>query len=379
MKYLPLVWAGLWRKPLGTAFTFCSITIAFLLFGMLRAIHSAFDHNVADANLDRLYVWNRINLTEPLPIAYLRELERIPGVAAVTHATWTGTYYRDPKNVVYSTPVDPERYLAFFPEITLPAEQMRAWMNTRAGAVISTSLAQRFGWKVGDLITLHSVFWTKRDGTSSWTFNIVGIFANRGEGRGELLFNYNYFDEARSFSKGTVGWYIVRVRDPGLAAQVGAAIDRRFANSSDETNTQTEKSSARSLLKQLADMDFILTAISGTVFFTLLLLIGNNMAQSVRERMPEIAVLKSLGFADALVFSLVFAESLLLCELGAFLGLTCASAMFPALQAVVGFPTQPLRVVASGLLAALLLALAAGIGPAWRAKRLQVVDALAGR
>jgi len=347
---------------------------------MLQAVNAAVSRSVSDAYLDRLFVWNRISLTEPLPLAYERQIAKIDGVAAVAHATWTGTWFQDPRQVVYSTPVDAQQWFAYFRELVIPTTQLEAFITTRTGAVISTALAKKFGWKIGDRVTLNSVFWTRLDGTSAWTFDIVGIFSNpRDEGRGEFLFNYGYFDEARSFGKGTVGWYFVRVANPGVAARVSADIDKRFANSSDETNTQTESASAQSLLMQFADVDYIVTGVVAAVFFTLLLLAGNNMAQSVRVRTPELAVLKAFGYSDALILTLVFGESLVLCESGAAVGLGAASALFPALQNVIGLHTQPLQVILSGLAAASLLALIAGVGPALRANRLQIVDALAGR
>jgi putative ABC transport system permease protein len=230
-------------------------------------------------------------------------------------------------------------------------------------------------------VPLHSVIWTKPGGSSDWDFDIVGIYTmpdNPGRAN-SFLFNHSYFDEARSFGKGTVGWYVVKVKDPNQAARVADAIDKRFANSPDETKTQTEKEFAQSFVKQQADIGFIVTSILGAVFFTLLFLTGNTMMQSVRERVPELAVLKTLGFSDGRLLALVLAESLLLCLVAALLGIGLAALVFPALKDIIGEVRLPLEVVTLGMAIAIVLALLTGLPPAWRAMRLNIVDALAGR
>jgi putative ABC transport system permease protein len=381
MKYFPLIWAGLWRKRTRTIFTLLSIVTAFLLFGLLQGVNSAFDRGVTGANVNRLYVQSSISFTEPLPFAYLPQLETVPGVSGVAYATWFGTYFQDPKNFVFSFPVDAQRYFDMYPEFKLPKDQLDALVQTRAGAVIGRELAKKYGWKIGDQVPLHSEIWTKKDGSSDWTFDIVGIYDDPEDaGRAnQFLFNHSYFDEARSFSKGKVGWYIVRIADPAQSTPIAAAIDKLFANSPDETKTVTEKENAQSFLKQIGDINFIVDAIVGAVLFTLLFLTGNMMMQSVRERIPEFAVLKTLGFSDIGVLALVLGESLLLCLSAAIVGLAAAMAAFPALKDVVGVVNLPRIVIAIGLALAALLAIASGLPPAWRAKRLSIVDALAGR
>jgi putative ABC transport system permease protein len=224
------------------------------------------------------------------------------------------------------------------------------------------------------------VIWTQAsDGSSDWQFDIVGIFDGPTNDASSFFFNYSYFDEARAFSKGKVGWYIVKVKDPKEAMQVGAAIDRRFANSPDETKTQTEKEFSQSFIKQQADINFIVTAILGAVFFTLLFLTGNTMMQSVRERVPELAVLKTLGFTDFAVVALVLAEALVLCLIAALIGLGIAALIFPAMKDYIGEAHLPANVLVFGAAFAVLLALCTGLPPAWRTARLNIVDALAGR
>ena len=381
MKYLPLVWAGLWRKRTRTLFTLLSIMIAFLLFGMLQGTNAAFTHGVEGANVNRLVTVSRISFTEALPYADLAQIETLPGVDRAAYASWFGAYYQDPKQFVFSFPVEPERYFDLFPEFKLPREQMETWLRTKTGAVIGARVAEKYGWKIGDRVSLHSTIWTKPDGTSDWNFDIVGIYdvPEDQSKANAFFFNHGYFDDGRAFGKGTVGWYVERIKDPTAAVATGASIDHLFLNSSDETKTQTEKEFQQSFLKQLGDINFIVTSILGAVFFTLLFLTGNTMMQSLRERVPELAVLKTLGFTDRGVLALVLGECVLLCVIAALIGLGLAAAAFPLMKDVLGIVNLPASVIGLGIGVAVLLALVTGLPPAWRAMRLNIVDALAGR
>jgi putative ABC transport system permease protein len=381
MRYFPLIWAGLWRKPLRTIFTLLSIIIAFLLFGLLQGVNAAFDGSVSAAGVDRLIVESRIGFTESLPYADLAQIEAVPGVAGVAFASFFIAEYQEKKNVLAAFPVDPERYFAMTPELSLPADQLDAFAHTRTGAVVGQTLATKYGWKIGDRLPLHSRNWTNRDGSSDWNFEIVGIFRDvKGGSSDQLaLFNHAYFDEARSIGKGTVGWYIVRIADPHQSAAIAAAIDKLFANSSDETRTMTEKEFQQAFLKQLGDINFIVVAIIGAVFFTLLFLTGNTMMQSMRDRIPEFAVLKTLGYSENLVLLLILAEALVLCIGAALVGLALAALAFPQLKRFVGTAVLPTNVVLVGIAAAIVLAIIVGLPPALCARRLSIVDALAGR
>jgi putative ABC transport system permease protein len=381
MKFLPLIWAGLWRKPLRTLFTMLSILVAFLLFGMLQGVNSGLNHSAANAHVNRLLTISRTSFVVPLPFAYLPQIEAVPGVSGATYTTWFGSYFQDPKNFVAAFPIVAERYFTLYPELKLPPDQRDALSRTRTGAVIGAELAKKYGWKIGDRVPLHSTIWVKGDGNSDWSFEVVGIFddpEDPAQANG-MFFNFSYFDEARSLGKGTVGWYIVGMADPGQAAQVGAAIDHLFANSSDETKSQTEKEFSQALLKQVGDINFIVTAILGAVFFTLLFLTGNTMMQSFRERIPELAVLKTLGFTGRGVLALVLAETVVLCLSASVLGLAIAAAIFPYLAATIGVVSLAPEVAALGVGIAVLLAFVTGLPPALRAQRLNIVDALAGR
>jgi putative ABC transport system permease protein len=382
MKYFPLIWAGLWRKKMRTILTLLSILVSFLLFGLLQGVNSAFSNSVEGANIDRLYVESRISFTEPLPYADLPQIEAVPGVANVAYFTWFGPYYQDPKDVIFAFAVDPQRYLAMYPELKLPADQRQAFAQSRTGAVISRDAVKKYGWKIGDRVPLRSTIWTRRsDGTSDWSFDVVGVF-DASEAAGshpDCLINHAYFDEERAFARGTVGQYVVQISNPAYAASIAAAIDKMFENSGNETKTQNEKESARAFLKQQGDINFIVTLIIGAVFFTLLLLTGNTMMQSVTERIPEFAVLRALGFSGSGITALILCESLLLCLIAALLGLLVAWSIFPFLQGAVGVATLTPVILFAGIAIAAFLALVTGLPPAWRLQRLKLVDALTGR
>jgi putative ABC transport system permease protein len=383
MKYLHLVWAGLFRKKLRTLLTLLSVVVAFLLFGMLQSVNEAFRAGADQARADRLVTNSRYSIIEMLPIGYLPRIESVPGVKTVAFASWFGGSYQDRPAQFAVFPVDPARYLAAVPEIVLPPDQAETWQRTRDGAIVGKSLAERYGWQIGDRVTVVADIWPKSDGSNDWNFEIVGIYTSpdSAQSEGALLFQHEYFDEARQFARGTVGWFLVQVEDPDRADEVAKAVDALFANSTNETKTQTEKAFAQGFARQFGDIGLIVTSILGAVFFTILVLTGNTMAQAVRERIPELAILKTLGFSDRAVLGLVVAEALLLIMLGGLLGLALAAAAISAVQAVlagIGVQGVSLSVVLMGVAIMVVLGLCVGLPPAIRAMRLRVVDALGG-
>jgi putative ABC transport system permease protein len=383
MKYLHLVWAGLFRKKVRTVLTLLSVIVAFLLFGLLQAVNEAFQAGADQARADRLITNSRYSIIEMLPISYLPQIESVPGVKEVAFASWFGGSYQDRPAQFGVFPVEPERYLRTVPEIVLDEEAQERWSATRDGAIVGQSLAERYGWKVGDRVTLVADIWPQRDGGNEWNFEISGIYTSPDseQNEGALLFQWDFFDEARQYARGTVGWFILQVDDPDRAEDVAQAVDALFANSSNETKTQTEKAFAQGFARQFGDIGLIVTAILGAVFFTILVLTGNTMAQAVRERVPELAILKTLGFSDRAVLGLVVAESLVLVMLGGLIGLGLAAAALGGLGAMLaGFGIQgiSLSVVWTGVLLMVTLSLVVGLPPAWRAMRLRVVDALGG-
>jgi len=385
MKYLPLVWATLWRRKTRTIFTLLSIVVAFLLFGMLETVDYAFAHPDTGANgADQLITVNKYSITLSLPFADVQQVRAVPGVAEVTWITWFGAYYQESKNFIFALPIDTDSYFNVHGrELRVNDADLTAFRNTRTGMLVNVALMKKFGWKVGDKIPLHSTIWTqKSSGSLDWTFDIVGTFdaadpSQAAQMASNLFFHYELFDEGRGFGKGQVGWLEERIDDPAKSAELSNRIDALFANSSNETKTQPAKEFTMTFIKQYGDIGFVLRAVLGAVFFTLLFLTGNTMMQSVRERIPELAVLKTLGFSDSKVLGLVIAESLLLCVLAASIGLGLSYATLPIIEQ--GLPGVGLstRALVPGIGVAVLLALLVGAPPALRAMRLNIVDALA--
>ena len=387
MKYLPLLWAGLFRRKTRTVLTLLSIVVAFLLFGMLQAVQTAFESGADAADAKRLLTTARYSIIEPLPMAHLKVIERVPGVVGVASADWFGAKYQNESNAFPVFAVDPARYLAMYPEFTIDAAQREAFATTRTGAVAGQRLVDRYGWKVGQKLPLASEIHAKTDGSLNWEFDLVGVIdaedpAIRGN-TDVVLINVAHFDEARQLGRGKTGWYVERIADSEQARAISAEIDRLFANSPDETKTAPEKEFAVGFAKQIGDIGAVVTRILIAVFFTILILTGNTMAQSVRERIPELAILKTLGFSDVRVTALVLAESVVLLGLGAALGMAAAAALLPAVNGSTGgrfpplFVTETTWLMAAAL--AVLVALAVGLPPALRARRLRIVEALAGR
>jgi putative ABC transport system permease protein len=381
MKFFPLIWTSLWRKKARTIFTLLSIMIAFLLFGLLQGVNAWLNAFGTGSNANRLYVVSRVSQVQPLPSAYLHQIEAVPGIRQATYIAGISGFYQEKSNNLLALATDVKRFFDLYPDWQIAPEQLAAMSRTRAGAIVASPLMRTFGWKIGDRIPLRTSV-MKQDGSADWNFEIVGIYdvpstpaeANR------ILVNYAYFDEARRLERGTVWAFVVAVDDPARSAQICAVVDALFANSAYETVTQDEKAYVQGQLRQLGDVSLMANAIVAAVLFTLLFLTGNTMMQSVRERTPELAILKTVGFSDRSVTVLVLIESVLLCVLAASLGLAAAAAAFPLTAAlgIVG-SALPLKVVAAGLAIAVLLALASGLPPAWRAQRLVIVDALAGR
>ncbi|HEX5816804.1 MAG TPA: ABC transporter permease [Methylomirabilota bacterium] len=381
-----LVWAQLFRRKTRTVLTLLSVIVAFLLFGLLQAVQVAFESGADTADAGRLLTTARYSIIEPLPMAHARAIERVPGVVAVAFADWFGARYQNESNAFPVFAVDPARYLDMYPEFTVTPAHRAALVKTRTGAIAGRRLVERYGWRVGQKLPIASEIHAKTDGSLNWEFDLVGILDAEDpavQGNTDVvLINVAYFDEARQFGRGKTGWYIVRIADPSQARAISAEIDRQFANSPDETKTQPEKEFAIGFAKQIGDIGALVTRILIAVFFTILILTGNTMAQAVRERIPELAVLKTLGFSDRMVTGLVLGEALLLLGLGAALGMVAAVGVLPALNSNTGGRFPPLFVDATTwLLAAVIaaaLAVVIGLPPALRVGRLRIVDALAG-
>ncbi|WP_035612196.1 FtsX-like permease family protein [Haloferula sp. BvORR071] len=381
MKFFHLVWAGLMRKKLRTVLTFFSIMVAFMLFAFLGSLKAALTGGVQMAGLDRLMLRHKISFIMTLPQAYKARILNVPGVKAVCHQTWFGGVYQDkPENNIGTFPVIPEDFFEMFPEFILKPEEKQAWLNTRTGAIVGRKTANRLGWKLGDRIPLKSSIWGVPAGMSQWEFEIVGIFdgAKKTTDTNNFYFRYDYFEEARQREKGMVGWYSIKISDPARSAEIAAKIDEEFANSPYETKTEAEAAFVQGFANQIGDIGAITMAVVGAVFFTILIVAGNTMGQSVRERTEELGVLKALGFTNSRVLILVLLESCLLAVIAGFSGLGIAWVIVntvepPQMLPLVYLPQSTLE---AGAIFAVALGVVAGIIPAWQAMRLQIAEAL---
>ena len=383
MTLLTLTRASLHRRPARTYLSLLTILVAFLLFGFLRSIAVWFDGGAATvAGASRLAITSKYSMTEPLPISQRRDIEGVAGVEAVTHQSWFGgNFHQDARDSLPKFPVEPREYFAMYPEMQIDPAQLEAFANTRAGAVAPAAWLERFEWKIGDKIPIDADIWPRRDGGRLWEFDLVGSFTVADEGDGQFLFHYDYFDEARAFGEGTVGWWTARIDDPDRAPEIAGAIDALFENSRSPTKTLTENEWGRSFAAQLGDLGLMANGILGAVFFTILLLTAVVMNQSLRERLAEFAVLKTLGFSNGRVAAMVLGESMLLTSAGALLGLGLCVVGSGVLNAamqqipffggfVLSWPT-----VGAGLAIGVALGVLVGIPPAWAASRLTIAEA----
>lgn len=376
----------LWRSRTRTILTLLSLIAAFLLLGLLQAANALFSGGTINLSAPVLITQARVSFTSPLPMRLMPQIEAVPGVEAVSHSQFFGGIYQDPKNFFPQFAVNPERWSKVFPECVLPPEQDARWRSQRTGAIAGQRLADKWGWKVGDTIPLLSQIWPQKDGSRAWQFELVGIFGDKTKEScprmGNMYVNYAYFDEARQYGQGGAGIYVVRLKDPNQAEAIGQQIDGMFENSADETKTQTEKDFTLNLVRQIGNLSLILNSILGAVFFAILMLTGNTMSQAVQDRIPELAVLKTIGFSNGRVLGLVLSESLMMCVIGGLAGMVLSLGVMRVMSRLpLNFP--PMKADLSVWLfaagAMLGLGLIVGLPPALRASRLSIVDALAGR
>ena len=388
MNAVGLVWANLHRRPVRTYLTLFSVLVAFLLFALLRTMAVLFSGSTGITAADRLVVSAKYSIIDPLPISQRSAIEAVDGVEAVTHQSWFGGIYQDRSNRFPTYPVEPRAYFDMYPEAIIAPEQLDAFERTRTGAVAPATFLERFGWQIGDKIPIEATIYPMRDGSRLWEFDLVGTYTFRDESSPEsevFLFHYDYFEQAAAFGGGTVGWYSARIADPDRAPEVAKAIDSLFENSHNPTKTATEDEFARAFAAQIGDIGLMANSILSAVFFTILLLTAVVMHWAFRERIAELAVLKTLGFSDRKVAAFVFGESVLLCAFGGVLGIGLAvvATQFPSATALmnqfglgglgfgIDWPTA-----AQGLAIAVLLGAVVGVWPAWLAGRLTIAEAL---
>ena len=381
-RWLPLVWANMKRRKLRFVFTFVSIMLAFLMFGLLDALRTSLSQAVNLAGADRLMLMSKINITVSLPRSHYEKVRTTPGVRAVVPFNWFGGVFKDQKGQVQVIATDPTQITKVYPELILAPEDLERWTRDRQGMIVGETLARQHGWKVGQRIPVRSDIWRKANGQDTWEFNIDGIYKSSGSGidTRSAYFQYDYFNESLQFGRDLVGWMVLRVDDPAKADSLAAKIDSMFENSPNETKTSTERVMIKQFLDQVGNIGMILVSVTLAVFFTMLLVTSNTMAQSVRERTNEIGVLKTLGFSGGTILTLVLLEALLLTFTGGLVGLGLAwliaagvhegmKEFFPLFA--VGNATFLL-----GLLLMLLFGIVTGAWPALSAMRLKIVDAL---
>lgn len=380
MKYLPLIWSGIWRKPGRTILIFLQVSVAFALFGVLQGLKTGVQHAVDAARADLLIAHTRDNFFSPLPLGLLEQIRSLPGVKVAVPVELNVGYYQKEENRVGIVAIEPDKNWTDAFTFTIAPEYLAAFARKRTAALATDLVAQKYGWKIGDHIPLVTKL-PQKDGATTWTFDVVGTFTDSdvAVSNYKILVNYAYYDEARASGTGTVNHFNVGVTDPNLAVPVADAIDRRFANSSHETKTESLRELAQTQVQQIGDLDFLIRAVVSAVLAALLFATATMMMQSVRERTPELAVLKTIGFTDGAVFVLILAEAVVVCLAAAACGLALATVVFPFAGRLVFGLAMPNATVALGLVLAAALAVVSAALPAARAARLSVVSALAER
>jgi putative ABC transport system permease protein len=382
MKFLPLVWAGLWRRPGRTALTMISVISAFVLFGVLQGFTAGLDKLVTNAHADVLVTQSQVSNIDPLPVAMAPDIGRLPGVKVVAKILFFGGPYRGPNDFIPAIAADPDEARALDDQLQVTPAQWAALKATRSGALVSSDFARLHGMKVGDRVPLKPNFWTNKDGQHLWPIDIVGVYPEdpRDNLFGQaVIINYDYVDQSRGANPGTVNVFDVRIADPRQAPVTAAAIDRLFVNSGHATRTFSERQLAQESVSRIGQVGLAVRLITGAVFFALLFSVGAVMIQSARERTGEFAVLKTLGFTDWALLGLILSETMMFCLTAAAVGLGLSTALFPIVVKAIQFNLTAGPMMGVGLAVAVLLALATGAIPAWRASRLSIVDALAGR
>lgn len=379
MKFSRIILANLFRKKIRLFLTIGSFAVALFLFIFLSVVSDAFNRGADVAGADRLVVINRTSIINLMPLSYRDKILRIPGVKVITHNNWFGGTYIDEKNFFPQFVIDPQSQREVFPELIVSNDQWANFVKDRQGAIAGAKTAERFGWKIGDRIPIKTTLY----GGGSWEFNLAGIYHGKRpqDDETQFWFQWDYFEEkVPDRVKGQIGWYVLRVDNPDDSPRIAKAIDAEFANSPNETKTETESAFAANWVKQFGNIQFLIVSIGSVVFFTLLLVTGNTMAISVRERTSELAVFKAIGFSDRAVLFFVLAEALTIALFGGLLGILGALIMVPALgKALSGMlPSIVLApsMLVFGLALAIVVGFASGIIPGVSAMRLRVVNAL---
>jgi putative ABC transport system permease protein len=382
MKFLPLVWSGLRRRPARSVLTAASIVIAFVLFGLLQGVNAGFNRAIADAHREFLITNTRVRGGAPFPISALAQIKSIPGVKEAAPRTYFVGSARgaDPNSYVTALATDPDIFFDIQPAIFTSRSALDSMRTTRNGMLLTPPMLEQFGWKLGDTVPLTTGS-PKTDGSKTWFFKIVGtIDTPKAPTKSYFgLINYNFYNDSRTEDRDTAEIFYIRIADPTKAIATAAAIDRLFANSAHETHTTSQQQRAERQAKQMGDVSLFTDAIMCAVIFTLAFVTGNTLRQSLTERIREFAVLKTLGYGAGGILMLAFAEALLLCIPAAILGLGLAYCLAPLGREDIGNILVSPAVVLMGLLCAACLALLGAAGPVWRISRMSIVAALGRR
>jgi putative ABC transport system permease protein len=382
LKFLPLFFGSLRRKPIRTGLTIASIIVAFLLFGLLKTMQGALAMGADLAGIDRLATMHKVSLIQQFPLSYLNRIRGVEGVVAATSFNWFGGIYQDERNQLSAMTTEPASFFEVYGEYAMPPEQRADWIADRASMVVGKTLAERYGWKVGDTIPVRSSFYRKSDGGDTWDLRLAGIYDSSNGDNSSLYLHYDYLNESLGENGGrdSIGWVILKIADPESGPQISTRIDSLFANSPAETKTSTERAAVQGFANQMGDIATIVTAVATAVFFTMLLVTGNTMAQSVRERINEIAVLKTLGFTKQTIAGLVLTESFLITAIGGAIGLGLAALLADSIGDVLAsfFPVIgiPASAYATGAVLIVVLSVLAALLPSLEASRLRITDAL---
>jgi putative ABC transport system permease protein len=383
MSWLSFVWANLTRRKLRLVFTLLSIILAFLMFGMLDALRYSLTQAVNLTGADRLITISKVSIIDSFPLSYYQKTQAVQGVSAVVHLNWFGGVYKDAKTQIPVFPINVEEFFRVYPEVKITPEEYAAWKADRQGMVIGQVLADSYGWKKGDRVPIKSSIFRKADNSDTWEFNIIGIYKvenSAGWDNQSAMFHYDYYNESLLFGRDQIGWMTIKVSDPAQSETVAKRVDEQFANSSDETKTATEKAFTKQFLEQIGNIGKILVSVVFAVFFTMLLVTANTMAQSVRERTNEIGVLKTLGFSDTSILRVVIGEALFLTVLGGLIGFGLAYMAVGGMAAFMKKYFPVFEIGESTIITAVVLMIGLGVvtglWPAMTAMRLKITDAL---
>lgn len=383
MSWLGFIWANMWRRKVRVIFTLLSIILAFLMFGMLDALRTSLSQAVNLTGADRLITISKVSIIDSFPVSHYTKVQAVPGVSAVVHLNWFGGVYKDGKAQIPVFPLNVDEFFRVYPEVKITPEELAAWKADRQGMVIGQVLADTYGWKKGDRVPIKSSIFRKQNNSDTWEFNIKAIYKvenSAGWDNQSAMFHYDYYNESLLFGRDQIGWMTVKVSDPAQSEMIAKRIDDQFANSSDETKTATEKAFTKQFLEQIGNIGKILISVVLAVFFTMLLVTANTMAQSVRERTNEIGVLKTLGFSSGSVLRIVIGEALFLTIFGGLIGFGLAYLAVGGLAPTMKKYFPVFEVGDSTIITAFVLMVALGVitglWPAVSAMRLKITDAL---